>query len=129
MTSQLRLARRHHAYQDVAAGIHAAPGRAGAGSAPALIRFYGVLAPLLPEVPTLSEELPGWVRLGTQSILAPGGTPRPIRERIGREVARILDLPDIRERLHNVGFYIQTARRRSMTEPALRHSGVLKDRP
>ena len=33
--TQKRVARRHYAYQDVTAGIHAAPGRAGAVSAPA----------------------------------------------------------------------------------------------
>ena len=63
--------------------------------------------PLLPDVPAMVEVFPGYVRVGAQSILAPAGTPRPIRQQISREVARILGLPDIRERLHAVGFHIE----------------------
>jgi len=39
------LARRHHAPRDVAAGVDAAPGCAGATGAAAPDRFYGMLAP------------------------------------------------------------------------------------
>jgi len=34
MSTQKRMAQRHHARQDVATGIHAAPGRTGAAAAP-----------------------------------------------------------------------------------------------
>lgn len=40
------------------------------------------------------------------SGLALAGTPRALRHQISKEVARILELPDIRERLHGVGFQI-----------------------
>ncbi len=63
-------------------------------------------APLLPEVPTAAEVLPGWERDGSQGILAPAATPRAIVHQINREVARILDLPDVRERLLGVDFNI-----------------------
>jgi len=42
-------------------------------------------------------------------LLAPTGTPRSTLNQISKEVARILDLPDVRERLQAVGFYIESA--------------------
>ena len=64
------------------------------------------LVPGLPGVPLAAEVVPQWKQMGSQSILAPAGTPLAIRQQIGKEVARILSLPDIRERLNNVAFHI-----------------------
>jgi len=64
---------------------------------------------LLPDVPTSAEVLPAWGRDGSQGILAPGRTPRSIVNRINKEVARILALPDVRERLLSVDFNILTS--------------------
>ena len=61
-------------------------------------------SPLLPDVPTIVETLPDYARDGSHSLLAPAGTPRPILKQISKEVGRILDLPDIKERLHNFDF-------------------------
>jgi len=62
-------------------------------------------SPLLPDVPALAEMLPELKRPeSSNGLLAPAGTPRPILHQISKEVARILDLPDIKERLHAVGF-------------------------
>lgn len=62
-------------------------------------------SPLLPDVPALSETLPEFKRPETSAgLLAPAGTPRSILNQISKEVARILDLPDIRERLQGMGF-------------------------
>ena len=61
-------------------------------------------APQLPDVPAAPEVLPGWGRDGSQAWLAPAGTPRAIRQQISREVARNLALPEVRERLQNLGF-------------------------
>ncbi|MCW5656896.1 MAG: tripartite tricarboxylate transporter substrate binding protein [Burkholderiaceae bacterium] len=57
-------------------------------------------SPLLPDVPTLEETgikgitLDSWV-----AMLAPAGTPAEIVTRLSTEVARIVALPDVRERL------------------------------
>ena len=59
---------------------------------------------LLPDVPTIAEALPGYARDGSHSLLAPAGTPRPILNQISKEVRRVLELPDIRERLQNFDF-------------------------
>ncbi len=59
---------------------------------------------LLPDVPTIAEALPGYARDGSHSLLAPAGTPRPILNQISREVRRIFELPDVKERLGNFDF-------------------------
>ena len=59
---------------------------------------------LLPDVPTIAETLPGYARDGSHSMLAPAGTPRPILVKLSKEVARILEAPDIRQRLENIDF-------------------------
>ena len=61
----------------------------------------------LPDVPAAPEVLPGWGRDGLSLVwLAPAGTPRPILNRLNSEVARILALPDIKERLQSYDFNI-----------------------
>lgn len=63
-------------------------------------------SPVLPDVPAAPEVLPGWGRDGSQAWLAPAGTPRPILNQISKEIARILALPDVKERLQSYDFNI-----------------------
>jgi tripartite-type tricarboxylate transporter receptor subunit TctC len=63
-------------------------------------------APQLPNVPAAPEVLPAWGRDGSQAWLAPAGTPLAIRRQISKEMARNLALPDVKERLHNLGFHV-----------------------
>ena len=60
----------------------------------------------LPDVPASAEVLPGWGRDGSQAWLAPTGTPLAIRQQISREMARNLALPEVREKLQNLGFHV-----------------------
>jgi tripartite-type tricarboxylate transporter receptor subunit TctC len=63
--------------------------------------------PVLPDVPALGETFPEFKRsTNSFGLLAPAATPRPILRQISQEVARILDLADIKERLHPTGFVI-----------------------
>ena len=71
------------------------------------IRVIGVLSDKrsihLPEVPTLVESgiplvAPGWGGLG-----APAGLPKQLVNRLSSELARIVTLPDVRERIAAVG--------------------------
>jgi tripartite-type tricarboxylate transporter receptor subunit TctC len=62
--------------------------------------------PLLPDVPSFAESLPGWSREGSLGLLAPAGTPMAIRQLINKELARVLALPDIKSRLDAVSFNI-----------------------
>jgi len=58
---------------------------------------------LEPDIPAIAETLPGFAVLSWLGLAAPGGTPRPIIERLGSEVGEILKQPDIRDRLAGVG--------------------------
>jgi tripartite-type tricarboxylate transporter receptor subunit TctC len=63
--------------------------------------------PVLPDVPALGDTFPEFKRISNSyGLLAPAATPRPILQQISKEVARIVDLPDIKERLHPTGFVI-----------------------
>lgn len=52
-------------------------------------------APLMPEVPVVSDFVPGVVYDHWYGMMAPAKTPRPVVELISREVGRILRLPEI----------------------------------
>jgi len=70
----------------------------------------GVIAPtrspLLPDVPTFAEVLPGYKRDGSHVMLAPAGTPHRIVHQVSNEVRRIFELPDVRERLKNYDYFL-----------------------
>ena len=61
-------------------------------------------APQLPDVPALAETLPGFAHEGAFGLLAPAKTPAPVLNRISKEVARILNLPDVREKMLGMAF-------------------------
>ncbi len=63
-------------------------------------------SPVLPDVPTVAETLPDYKRDGSHIMLAPAGTPRPIVQQISREVQRIFELPDVKERLKNFDYLL-----------------------
>ena len=61
-------------------------------------------APLLPDVPTLAEgALPGFEYDGWFGVIAPSKTPRAIIGKLAHEIARIVDLAEIRERIASLG--------------------------
>ena len=56
--------------------------------------------PALPQMPTFTESgLPGFNMKTWFGILAPAGTPKPIVDKMSAELARIMALPDIKEKL------------------------------
>ena len=63
-------------------------------------------SPLLPNVPTLAEVLPGFERDAAHGVLAPARTSRPIVQQISRDIARVLDMPDVKERMQSIAFEI-----------------------
>ena len=60
----------------------------------------------LPELPTVSETIPGFELLAWHGVMAPKGTPREIVQRLNREIAAVLALPEIHQRLADTGFEI-----------------------
>jgi len=80
----------------------------GLGSAMPLIKNGRLLplavstpqrSPLLPDVPAIAEVVSGYGRDGSHSLIAPAGTPMAIRSQVSRDVARIFEQPDVREKL------------------------------
>jgi tripartite-type tricarboxylate transporter receptor subunit TctC len=63
--------------------------------------------PSTPDVPTVAESgFPGFEATSWIGLLAPGTTPRNIVDRYNRELMRILQMPDIRQRLQEMEFEI-----------------------
>ena len=61
-------------------------------------------APLLPNVPTLTElGVDGFEEVGGHMIMAPGATPKDIVNRLHRELAKALQNPDVLARLKSEG--------------------------
>jgi len=62
-------------------------------------------SPSLPDLPTVAEAgVPGFVTGSWAGALAPAGTPKPIVAKLHGELTRILQLPEIRERLAALDF-------------------------
>jgi len=60
--------------------------------------------PSLPNVPTVAEAgVPGFESSSWVGILAPAATPRPIVERLQREIHAVVQSPDVKERLASLG--------------------------
>lgn len=58
----------------------------------------------LPDVPTIAEAgVPGYEYTNWYGVLAPGGTPPAVLAKLQSEIARILNLPELRERLSKEG--------------------------
>lgn len=59
----------------------------------------------MPEVPTIDESgFPGFESDVMQGVFVPAGTPRVIVDRLYREIARAISMPDMKERLAALGF-------------------------
>ncbi len=55
-------------------------------------------SPQIPDLPTVAESgIPGYEVLIWQGLLAPAGTPRPIVERLNREINAVLKSPDLQK--------------------------------
>jgi tripartite-type tricarboxylate transporter receptor subunit TctC len=64
--------------------------------------------PAMPDVPTIGEAaLPGYEAAQWFGILVRAGTPRPIIDRLNQETNRVLNMPDMRERLFAVGMDVR----------------------
>ncbi|MFO1310444.1 MAG: tripartite tricarboxylate transporter substrate binding protein [Burkholderiales bacterium] len=64
-------------------------------------------SPLLPEVPTMAEAgVPGFETVGLAAILAPAGTPPAIVDKLHREIAAILRMPEVKNQLEQMGLEV-----------------------
>ena len=64
-------------------------------------------SPIISELPTLAESgFPDFEAIAWIGFMAPAGTPRSIVEQYHREIVRILNIPDVRQRLLDINFEI-----------------------
>jgi len=59
--------------------------------------------PLMPDAPTIAETLPGVEFMSWLGLAMAPATPRPVVERINREIRDALELPDVQQRLSEGG--------------------------
>jgi tripartite-type tricarboxylate transporter receptor subunit TctC len=103
--------------QDVASGINpvmmSSPAAANAVVQSGKVRRLAVTSgkrfPALPDLPSLSETIPGLVMNGLFSIVAPTGTPAEVVARLNREIARYLEGADVQQRLLALGLATEGA--------------------
>ncbi len=57
----------------------------------------------VPDVPAVSETLPGFENLGWFGFMVPTGTPKPIIDKIYQDTAKVLQSPEVRTRFEQLG--------------------------
>ncbi len=76
-----------------------------AGKLRALAVTSPARSPFLPEVPTVSElGFPGYELNQWHGLLAPAGTPAAIQEKLYAGIAKVMQRPDVKEKLANLGY-------------------------
>jgi tripartite-type tricarboxylate transporter receptor subunit TctC len=90
-------------YQFNFAGIQAAQVQVRAGK----LRGLAVTTPkrlgAMPDVPAVAEALPGFEVVGWYGVIGPAKLPEPIVARLHDEIVRILEQPDVHERIVSDG--------------------------
>lgn len=72
---------------------------------------------VIPEVPTVSEQLPGYEPPSTWGgYFGPAGMPPAIVRRLHEEIVRLLNSPEIRAKAEDIGFVTSTSTPEELTE-------------
>jgi len=69
------------------------------------VRMLGVTSPspAFPEVPNISQDVPGFDADTWFALFAPRGTPRDLVMRIRDDIVAVLQIPDVKQRLLDIG--------------------------
>jgi tripartite-type tricarboxylate transporter receptor subunit TctC len=79
-------------------------GNLQAGTLRAIAMLSRTRFSLLPDVPTAEESgLAGFEAVLHYGVLAPAGTPKPIVDRLNAELRKLVDSPDVQQRIHAEG--------------------------
>jgi tripartite-type tricarboxylate transporter receptor subunit TctC len=60
-------------------------------------------APFAPDLPPVADTIPGFEATSWHGVFAPAGTPKPIVDKMAAEMKKILELPDVKEKLAEIG--------------------------
>ncbi|MES2710249.1 MAG: tripartite tricarboxylate transporter substrate binding protein [Pseudomonadota bacterium] len=58
----------------------------------------------MPDLPTVSEDLPGYTFSSWLGVFAPAATPAPVILRLSREIAAAMRRPEVRARMESLGY-------------------------
>jgi len=83
--------------------LSASIGFVNAGRIRALAVTSKQRAPQVPNVPAVSETLPGFENLGWFGLVAPAGTPKAIIDKVHRDVVTVLSSADVKKRFDELG--------------------------
>jgi len=61
-------------------------------------------SPLLPDIPALVEIVPSFERDASHALIVPAKTPRAIVNQINRDVARVLDMTEVKQQMQAINF-------------------------
>lgn len=59
--------------------------------------------PLAPDLPSISEAVPGYSAMSWTALVAPPGTPQPVVQKLAQAVSAIVKMPDVQRRLLDTG--------------------------
>lgn len=77
----------------------------------------GQRSPLLPDVPTIAESgVPGYHYDVWSGVLMPAGVPAPIVAKANRDIARVLNAPDVKAKLAAQGIDVETGTPRALAQ-------------
>jgi tripartite-type tricarboxylate transporter receptor subunit TctC len=71
----------------------------GSGKVKAIAINSAKRVPQLPDVPTIAETLPEYRYESWFGVLAPRGTPQAILDKVAKDIAHVLEMPDVKEKL------------------------------
>jgi tripartite-type tricarboxylate transporter receptor subunit TctC len=99
------------AYGDVISGrvqlmidpLYASMPHIKAGRMKALAVTNLTRSPIAPEIPTVAETIPGFDVQSINGIVVPSATPRELVHRIGADIVKVLQSPDLKARLSELG--------------------------
>jgi tripartite-type tricarboxylate transporter receptor subunit TctC len=60
-------------------------------------------APFAPDLPPVADTIPGFEATSWHGVFAPAGTPKAIVDKMAAEIKKILDLPDVKGKLAEIG--------------------------
>ena len=86
-------------FQFAFVGMQAAQAQMKAGRIRGLAVTNPKRVPALPDIPAVAEALPGFEVVGWYGVIAPANLPKPILNRLHDELIRILQMPDVHERI------------------------------
>jgi tripartite-type tricarboxylate transporter receptor subunit TctC len=61
-------------------------------------------SPQLPDVPAMVEIIPEFERDAAHALMAPARTPDAVVHKVSRDVARVVEMPDVKERMYAISF-------------------------